>query len=76
MLMISSSLTAVRMLSRWKVWGRVSVWVNLDCQGVEERPWLFCVYRQVQSVRRVVGYVDVASGVVRQDYFPSRAKVA
>jgi len=75
-LMISSSLTAARMLSRWKVWGRVSVWVSLDCQGVEERRWLFCVYRQVQSIRRVVDYVDVASEVARQDYSPSQAKVA
>lgn len=77
MLMISSSLTAARMLSRWKVWGKVFVWVSLDYQGVEVRRWLFCVYRQVQSVRQVVDYVDVVIvGYLRQDYSPSRAKVA
>ena len=77
MLMISSSLIVVLMLSHWTAWGRVSVWVSLDCQGVEERRWLFCVYRQVQSIRRVVDYVDVVIvGYVRQDCSPSRAKVA
>ena len=77
MLMISSSLIVVLMLSHWTAWGRVSVWVSLDCQGVEVRRWLFYVYRQVQSVRQVVDYVYVVVvGYWRRDYFPSRAKVA